>query len=97
MKRGAISRPVHVFRARSAVGRHAKRTNGSALAAMSGTRSLREERVPPASTDGLKRSASLAPDGRLIRSGTRSASPFKSLRSRVPLSSDARPVHGHEL
>jgi hypothetical protein len=62
--------------ARSAAGRPAKRTSGSALAAMSGTRSTREASAQLACTSGLKRSASRAADGRLIRSGMRATDIF---------------------
>lgn len=54
---------------RSAVGRPAKKINGSATAAINGTRSTLEAFAQPASTSGLKRNASLAADGRCIRSG----------------------------
>ena len=45
---------------RCAAGRRAKKTNGSAPADTNGTRSSREECVPPACTSRLRRSASCA-------------------------------------
>jgi hypothetical protein len=53
------------------LGHLAKRTNGSAPAALSGTHSIREECVQPAFTSGLRPSASHAADGRCIRTGMR--------------------------
>src|ERR1700688_890264 len=67
-KRGTMP-PAHVFAARSAAGRPAKKTSGSAPAVTSGTLSIREPSAQPACTSGLKRSASLAADGRRIRIG----------------------------
>jgi hypothetical protein len=55
--------------ARSAAGRRAKMTSGSAPAVADGTRSTREVFAQPASTSGLKRSASCVVDGRRTRSG----------------------------
>jgi len=65
---------VPAFAARSAGGRPVKRTSGVAPADVNGTRLTREASVQPACTSGLKRNASLAPDGRYIRSGMRSDS-----------------------
>jgi arsenite methyltransferase len=50
----------------------AKKTNGSASAASSGTISILEESAQPACTSGLKRNVSRAADGRRTRIGTRS-------------------------
>jgi hypothetical protein len=50
-------------------GHRAKKTNGSAPAALSGTLSTRDESAQPASKNGLKPSAFRAVGGRLIRSG----------------------------
>ena len=66
--------PDRASAARSAAGRHAKRTNGCAHAAMSGTRSTREASAQPASINGLRLSVFRAADGRRIRSGTRGES-----------------------
>jgi hypothetical protein len=55
-----------------AAGHPTRKINGSALAAMNGTRLIREAFASPAFISGLKRSASLAADGRRIRIGTRS-------------------------
>ena len=55
--------------ARSAAGRPTKKISGLAPAAMSGTLSTREASAQPVSTSGLRPSASLAADGRRIRSG----------------------------
>jgi hypothetical protein len=55
--------------ARSAAGRPARKISGSVSAVIRGIPSTREECAPVASTSGLKRSASLAADGRRIRSG----------------------------
>ena len=63
--------PAHVFAARSAAGRRAKRTSGLASADMSGIRSTREESAQLAITSGLKPNASCAVDGRRTRSGMR--------------------------
>src|SRR5271170_4997379 len=63
------SRNRHASAARSAVGRPDKKTVGSAHADTSGTRSTAGESAPPASTSGLRPSASLAADGRCIRTG----------------------------
>ena len=52
-----------------ATGRRAKKINGSAHAATSGILSTREASVQPASTSGLKRSASHVVDGHRIRTG----------------------------
>jgi hypothetical protein len=60
------------FVARFVAGRPAKRTNGSAPAGMTGTRSTQEASAPHAFTSGLKLSAFLAADGRPIRIGMRS-------------------------
>jgi len=70
MKRRSPANPNRrVSAARSAAGRLAKRTNGSASAVIRGTRLKREAYVPRACTSGLKLSASHAADGRRIRSG----------------------------
>jgi len=58
--------------ARSAAGRPARKTNGSALAAMNGIPSTPEGSVRLAFISGLKRSAYRAVDGRRVRSGMRS-------------------------
>jgi len=63
--------PARASGVQSAVGLPAKKTNGSAHADKSGTRSTQEACVQPASTNGLKRNASLAADGRRTRFGTR--------------------------
>jgi hypothetical protein len=55
-----------------AAGRRAKRTNGSASAAMAGTPSIREVSAHRACTSGLRPSASRAANGRRILSGMRS-------------------------
>src|SRR5206468_3649256 len=55
----------------SAVGRLAKKTSGSAPAAMSGIPSTREASAQPVCTNGLKPNASRAVDGRRTRSGMR--------------------------
>jgi hypothetical protein len=65
------SEPPRVSALRSAVGRLAKKTNGSAPADMSGTRSIREASAQHVFTSGLRRSASHAADGRRIRIGMR--------------------------
>jgi hypothetical protein len=63
--------PAHEFGARSAAGRLAKKTDGFVTAETSGTRSIREACVPPASTSGLKLSAPSVAGGRRIRTGMR--------------------------
>jgi hypothetical protein len=60
---------AHASAARSAAGRRAKRTNGSAHAATSGTRSILAGFALPAFTSGLRRNAYLAADGRRTRIG----------------------------
>jgi hypothetical protein len=67
--------PSRESAARSVVGRPGKKTNGSALAAMSGTLSTRLDCAPPAFTSGRRRNASLAADGRRIRTGM----PYESI------------------
>jgi hypothetical protein len=52
--------------ARSAAGRLERKTSGSAPAGTSGTRSIREVYAQPASTSGLRPSASRAVDGRRV-------------------------------
>ena len=64
--------------ARSAAGRRAKKTDGSAPAATNGTLSIQEKCVKPASISGLRPSASLAGDGRRIRSGMRDEAKFRT-------------------
>jgi len=54
----------------SAAGRPVRKTSGSAPAVIVGTVSRREAFVLPASTNGLRLNASLAADGRRIRTGT---------------------------
>lgn len=68
-KRRAMIPPARASAARSAVGRPAKRTNGFAPADTNGTRLRREECARRASTSGLRRSASLAADGRRTQNG----------------------------
>jgi hypothetical protein len=68
-KRRAATPPALVSDARSVVGRPAKKTDGLATADTNGTRSIREECAPRASTSGLPRSASRAPAGRRIPIG----------------------------
>jgi hypothetical protein len=67
-----MSHPNRTSGARSAAGHHAKRTNGSARAAMSGTPSILAAYVRRACTSGLKRSASHVAAGRRTRSGMQS-------------------------
>ena len=62
----ASTKPAH-----SAGGLPERKTNGSAPADTSGTRSIREVSAPPACTNGLRHSASRAADGRCIRAGMR--------------------------
>src|SRR5262249_33547663 len=64
--------PAHVFGARSAAGRPAKKTTGRALAATNGTRLIQVESAPAAFISGLKLNAFLVAAGRHTRSGTRS-------------------------
>jgi hypothetical protein len=59
------------FEVRCVVGRPARKTSGLAPADTSGTRSILEQFVPPASIGGLQRGASRAPTGRRIRIGIR--------------------------
>ena len=66
-----MNRIRHVCVARSVVGRLVSKTNGFARVATSGTRSTREESAHRACISGLKRSASLAVDGRRIPTGIR--------------------------
>src|SRR4029077_151646 len=68
-KRAAIH-PSRASAARFVAGRRARKTNGSAHAATSGTLSTREASVQPAYTNGLRHSAYRAPVGRRIRIGT---------------------------
>jgi adenine-specific DNA methylase len=70
-KRRAQVRPNRASVARSAAGRHAKKTNGFAHADTNGIPSTREASAQHASISGLRPSASLAADGRRIRCGTR--------------------------
>ena len=56
--------PARASAVRSAAGRPARRTNGSALAVMSGTQSTREGCARLVSSVGLKLSACLAVAGR---------------------------------
>lgn len=70
-KRDPANRSHHASLARSAVGRFASKTNGFAPAASSGTHSTLEESAQRACINGLKRSASLAVDGRRIPIGMR--------------------------
>lgn len=70
MKRGnRVTQNLRTSAALSAVGRRAKKTNGSALAASNGTHSTPEASARPACTSGPKPSASLAAVGRPTRSG----------------------------
>jgi hypothetical protein len=71
IKKKASVRPALAFGARSVVGRPARTTAGLARAAMSGTRSTREESARRASTRGLQPSVSLAPAGRRTPTGIR--------------------------
>jgi len=56
--------------ARSAAGRHGKKTSGSVRAAMCGIRSTPEASAPRVFTSGLRPSAYRVADGRRIRIGT---------------------------
>ena len=60
------------IRCPSAVGRPARTTSGLAIVGIYGTRLIREECAQLACTNGLRPSASLAADGRRIRSGMQS-------------------------
>jgi len=82
MKRDPANRSRHVSVARSAVGRLVSKTHGFAPAASSGTRSTREEYARPACISGLKRSASLAVDGRYIPTGM--CTEQMSMTGRIP-------------
>jgi hypothetical protein len=62
----------HAFAARSAAGRPAKKTSGSAPAGTSGTRSTPEASARLAFTSGLRRNVSRAAVGRRTRCGMRS-------------------------
>jgi hypothetical protein len=65
-----VSTPLALaFDARSVAGRPARMTVGSAPAAMNGTRLIREECAPPASTSGLRLSAFLVAAGRRTQNG----------------------------
>ena len=70
------SRNLHASAARCADGRHERKTNGFVPAESNGILSIREACAQPASINGLKRSASLAVDGRRTRSGMRSKKPL---------------------
>jgi len=63
--------PALASDARSAVGRPARKTSGSAPAGSSGIHSTLGESAQPACTNRLRPSASRAADGRRIRCGTR--------------------------
>ena len=66
-QRRAATRPTSVSGARSAAGRPAKKTDGLVTADTNGTRSIPGVSAPPASTSGLRHSASHVPAGRRIR------------------------------
>jgi hypothetical protein len=72
MRTRAKVRLIRASAARYAAGRPAKKTNGSAPAAMTGIRSKQEACAQLASISGLKHSAFRAANGRRIRSGMRS-------------------------
>jgi hypothetical protein len=72
IKRKASTRPALAYDVHYAVGRPARTTAGLVAAAISGTRSIREECARRASTTGLRHSAFLVPAGRHIPTGMRS-------------------------
>lgn len=81
---------AHAFAARSALGHLARKTAGSAPAALSGTRSTLAGSARRACTSGLKLSASRALAGRCIHIGTRIRE--NSIGGRVnPVASPHRP------
>lgn len=98
-----MNRSRHLSVARSAVGRLVSKTNGFARVATSGTRSTREEYALPACISGLKRSASLAVDGRRIPTGMRTEQTSMTGRTHFaikerpqdPLSHPCRDGHKH--
>jgi hypothetical protein len=61
--------PALASDAHSAAGRHERKTAGPATVGMNGTLSTPEVCARPASTNGLRRSASLVPGGRRIPTG----------------------------
>ena len=69
MKRRATNPPALASAAHFAAGRPVRTTAGLAPAALSGTRSTRQQCAPPASTSGLQPSASSVAAGRRIRIG----------------------------
>ena len=72
MRRRASTRPALAYDAHYAVGRPARTTAGPVPAAMSGTRSTREDCAQHASTSGIQPSVSLVPAGRHIPTGMHS-------------------------
>jgi hypothetical protein len=76
---GAFCFSKRYLAARSAAGRPAKKTNGSAPAALSGIHSIREASAQLACTSGLKPSACRVVDGRRIRTGMRNDRPRRVL------------------
>jgi len=68
-RRSPPSQNLRASVVRSAAGRPARKTNGSASAVIRGTPSRREAFAPSAYTSGAKRNVSRAADGRRIRSG----------------------------
>ena len=71
IKRRTSARPVLASDAPSAVGRPPRTTAGLVAVGIRGTRSIREEYAPRASTSGLEHSASLVTAGRHIPIGMR--------------------------
>jgi hypothetical protein len=74
--------------ARSAAGRPARKTIGFVSAGTIGTRSIPGVSAPPASTNGLRRSASSAAGGRRIRIGIRNDL-LVAFDGRWPISSES--------